>query len=255
MASSRSFPHRAASRQQERPSLSRGFLTVPIVGRARRRLDSQGLPKGLLVPHRSRFQEPRRLHQLVARLLSPGPRHGVAGSVGGGRGELVLLLAALAGITQPPASASANTVLAHITRTVTGESALLHLDPSNPGVDVRATQSLRELMRDTTTGRSVTPTPELVRLLAALAQAFPGKTISIVHGYADPERTSNSTSHAEGRALDLRIDNVDCTDIERFLVEHPRLLARVGCFPNATFLRVDVGRSRGIWFDASVGTD
>ena len=171
------------------------------------------------------------------------------------RGQLVLLLAALAGIRSPPASASANPVLVHITRTVTGESALLDLDGSKPGTDARATQSLRELMRDTTTGRSVSPTPELVRLLAALAQAFPGKTISIVHGYADPERTSSSTSHGEGRALDLRIDNVDCTDIERFLVEHPRLLARVGCFPNATFFHVDVGRSRGIWFDGRVGLD
>jgi uncharacterized protein YcbK (DUF882 family) len=171
------------------------------------------------------------------------------------RRELVLLLAALAGITPPPASASANPILAHLTRTVTGESALLHLDPSNPGVDVRATQSLRELMRDTTTGRSVSPAAELVRLLAALAHAFPGKTISIIHGYADPQRNSNSTSHAEGRALDVRIPDVDCTDIERFLAKRPRLLARVGCFPNATFFHMDVGRSRGIWFDASVGRD
>jgi len=119
------------------------------------------------------------------------------------RRELVLLLAALAGIAIPPASASANPVLAHITRTVTGESALLHLDPSNPGVDVRATQILRELMRDATTGRSVSPTPELVRLLA----------------------------------------------------ERPRLPARVGCFPNAAFFHVDVGRTRGIWFDVTVGVD
>ena len=171
------------------------------------------------------------------------------------RGQLVLLLAALAGDLAIPASASANPVLARITRTVTGESALLHLDPSNPGVDVRATQSLQELMRDLATGRSVSPAPELVRLLAALAQAFPGQTISIIHGYADPERSSSAKSHAEGRALDLRISDVDCTDIERFLVERPRLLARIGCFPNATFFHVDVGRSRGIWFDGAVGLD
>ena len=171
------------------------------------------------------------------------------------RRELALLVAALAGLARPPASASAHPVLVHITRTVTGESALLHLDPSNPGVDVRATQSLRELMRDTTTGRSVSPAAELVRLLAALAHAFPGKTISIIHGYADPQRNSNSTSHTQGRALDLRINNVDCTDIERFLLQRPRLLARVGCFPNATFFHVDVGRRRGVWFDATVGLE
>ena len=38
-------------------------------------------------------------------------------------------------------------------------------------------------------------------------------------------------------------------------MERPRLLARVGCFPNATFFHIDVGRSRAIWFDPSVGRD
>ncbi len=171
------------------------------------------------------------------------------------RGQLILLLAALAGITPPPASASANPVLAHLTRTVTGESALLDLDPSSHGTNPRATQRLRALMRDLTTGQSISPVPELVHFLAELAQAFPRRTISIIQGYADPKRSSSATSHAEGRALDLRIDNVDCTDLERFLIERPRLLARVGCFPNATFFHVDIGRSRGIWFDANVGID
>jgi uncharacterized protein YcbK (DUF882 family) len=175
--------------------------------------------------------------------------------MGNRRGQLVLLLAALAGLARPPASASANPVLAHITRTVSGESALLNLNPDHHGVDARATQSLRELMRDATTGRSILPAPELIHLLAELAQAFPNRTISIVQGYADPQRSSTSTSHAEGRALDLRITDVDCADIERFLVERPRLLTRVGCFPNATFFHVDVGRSRGIWFDARVGLE
>ena len=170
-------------------------------------------------------------------------------------GELALLLAALAGIARPPASASASPVLVHITRTVTGESALLNLDPAHHGIDPRASQSLRHLMRDLKTGESISPVPELLHVLAELAQAFPGRTITIVHGYADPQRTSKSTSHAQGRALDLRIDNVDCADIERFLIERPRLLARVGCFPNAMFFHMDVGRSRGIWFDAGIGAD
>jgi len=169
------------------------------------------------------------------------------------RGQLALLLAALAGISRPPASASANPTFAHITRTVTGESALLELsrDPINP----RAREDLQHLMRDRITGQTISPAPELVHFLAELAQAFPGKTISIIQGYADPKRSSNAKSHTEGRALDLRLPDVNCTDIERFLIERPRLLARVGCFPNATFFHVDVGRSRGIWFDASVGLD
>lgn len=171
------------------------------------------------------------------------------------RGQLALLIAALAGLARPPASASAHPVLVHITRTVSGESALLNLDASQQGIDARATLSLRELMRDRGTGRSIAPAPELIRFLGELAQAFPGRTVSIIHGYADPKDGPGAASHAEGRALDLRIPDVDCTGIERFLTERPRLLARVGCFPNATFFHVDVGRSRGIWFDAAVGLD
>jgi len=175
--------------------------------------------------------------------------------MGNRRGQLAFLLAALAGITPPPASASANAILVHLTRTVTGESALLTLDPVHHGIDARATRSLRELMRDRGTGRSIAPAPELIRFLGELAQAFPGRTVSIIHGYADPKDGPGAASHAEGRALDLRIADVDCTGIERFLTERPRLLVRVGCFPNATFFHVDVGRSRGIWFDAAVGLD
>jgi uncharacterized protein YcbK (DUF882 family) len=171
------------------------------------------------------------------------------------RGQLALLLAALAGIAPPPASASATPVLVHITRTVTGESAVLTLDPSSPGTNPRAHQDLQSLMRDPATGRSISPAPELTRFLGALAQAFPGQTISIVHGYADPKRSSSAKSHTQGRALDLRLPDVNCANIERFLVERPRLVARVGCFPNAAFFHVDVGRGRGIWFDASVGLD
>jgi len=79
--------------------------------------------------------------------------------------------------------------------------------------------------------------------------------MSIVHGYADPQNGSDAASHTEGRALDLRIGDVECADIERFVADRPRLLARVGCFPNARFFHVDVGRTRGIWFDATVGLD
>lgn len=70
-------------------------------------------------------------------------------------------------------------------------------------------------------GQSISPVPELLHVLAELAQAFPGRTISIIQGYTDPKRSSTAKSHSQGRALDLRIDHVDCMDIERFLVERP----------------------------------
>jgi uncharacterized protein YcbK (DUF882 family) len=146
-------------------------------------------------------------------------------------------------------------VLIRIERPMLGESGLLRVRNGERGIDRQAAQQLRALMRDRTTGRSVAPSADLVRVLAALAEEFPGRTISIVHGYADPQNGFSAASHTEGRALDLRITDVECADIEHVLIERPRLLARVGCFPNTTFFHVDVGRRRGIWFDASVGFD
>ena len=158
------------------------------------------------------------------------------------RRGLVLVLAALAGLGRPPASASANPVLVHITRTVTGESALLQPRPRRP----RSRPPSEPKPSAPHAGHHDGPkhltsprAPSLPR--RARSGVSRTSTITIVHGYADPNEPRSSTSHTQGRALDLRIDNVDCADIERFLVERPRLLARVGCFPNATFFHVDVG--------------
>ena len=169
--------------------------------------------------------------------------------------RLCAVVAAAGGLSTAAAAAAERGLLIRIERPVLGESGLLRVGGNEGKIDRQAAQQLRVLMRDRTTGRSVTPTADLVRLLGALTGAFPGRTMSIVHGYADPVKASGDTSHAEGRALDLRIADVECAAIERFLIEHPRLLARIGCFPNARFFHMDVGRSRGIWFDASAGLD
>ena len=168
---------------------------------------------------------------------------------------LCAVVVAAGGLSTAMASPAQQAVLIRIDRPVLRESGLIRAHGGERGIDRQAAQQLRVLMRDRTTGRSVAPSVELVRLLAALAEEFPGRTISIVHGYADARNSSGAASHREGRALDLRIDNIECSNIERFLVERPRLLARVGCFPNAAFFHVDVGRRRGIWFDSNVGID
>ena len=88
-------------------------------------------------------------------------------------------------------------------------------------------------------------------MISGINSDLPGQILAQV----SEDIYDTAKSHTQGRALDLRLPDVNCSDIERFLIEHPRLLARVGCFPNATFFHVDVGRSRGIWFDARVGLD
>jgi len=177
----------------------------------------------------------------------------------GRRGQQLIgvcaVLAAAAALSTAAAAPAERGLLIRIERPVLGESGLLRVGGNKGEIDRQAAQQLRVLMRDRTTGRSVTPTADLVRLLGALTEAFPGRTMSIVHGYADPQNGTRSASHREGRALNLRMSDVECADIERFLAKRPRLLARVGCFPNATFFHMDVGRSRGIWVDARVGLE
>jgi uncharacterized protein YcbK (DUF882 family) len=72
--------------------------------------------------------------------------------------------------------------------------------------------------------------------------------MSTIHGYADHPNGLSAASRAEGRALDLRIADVECADIEHLLAQPPRLLARVGCIANARFFHIDAGRSRGTCF-------
>ena len=161
-------------------------------------------------------------------------------------GKLAALCAVAAlGVQSEPRAAATEATLVRIERPILGEAALLSLRPDDQGIDPRASQQLEELMRDRVTGESTQPDPELLRLLAELGEAFPGRTVTIVHGYADPERELPATSHAEGRALDLRIAGVGCEEVRGRLSQRPRVLARVGCIAGASFFHVDVGRRRG----------
>jgi uncharacterized protein YcbK (DUF882 family) len=157
-----------------------------------------------------------------------------------------LVVAAALGVQSEPRAAATQATLVRIERPILGEAALLSLRPDDQGIDPRASQQLEELMRDRVTGESTQPDPELLRLLAELGEAFPGRTVSIVHGYADPERGLPAASHSEGRALDLRIAGVACEEVKRLLSTRPELLALVGCIEGASFFHVDVGRGRGL---------
>ena len=118
---------------------------------------------------------------------------------------------AAGGLGAAPPALAQQTAVIRIERHVLGESGLIN---GERGIDREAAQQLRVLMRDRTTGRSVTPSAGLIGVLATLAEWFPGRTMSIVRGYADLQEGLNSGSHAEGRALDLRIAEVNCSDIE-----------------------------------------
>jgi hypothetical protein len=91
--------------------------------------------------------------------------------------------------------------------------------------------------------------PGMVSRLQAIADKFPGKTITLVSGYRP---ASKGSPHQAARAFDIRIDGVT----NEVLVGFCKTLQDTGCgyYPNSYFVHVDV-RKEGVghvyWIDTS----
>lgn len=91
--------------------------------------------------------------------------------------------------------------------------------------------------------------PGMVSRLQAIADKFPGKTITLVSGYRP---ASKGSPHQAARAFDIRIDGVT----NESLVAFCKTLQDTGCgyYPNSYFVHVDV-RKEGVghvyWIDTS----
>ena len=91
--------------------------------------------------------------------------------------------------------------------------------------------------------------PGLVSRIQAIADKFPGKTITLVSGYRP---ASKGSPHQAARAMDIRIDGVTNENLVAFC----KTLQDTGCgyYPNSYFVHVDV-RPSGIghvyWIDTS----
>ena len=89
----------------------------------------------------------------------------------------------------------------------------------------------------------------MVSRLQAIADHFPGKTITLVSGYRPG---SKGSPHQAARAMDVRLDGVT----NEALVAYCRTLKDTGCgyYPNSYFVHVDVraeGTGHVFWIDAS----
>ncbi|MGZ5969651.1 MAG: YcbK family protein, partial [Polyangiales bacterium] len=83
----------------------------------------------------------------------------------------------------------------------------------------------------------------------AIADKFPGKTITLVSGYRP---ASKGSPHQAARAMDIRIDGVT----NEALVAFCKTLNDTGCgyYPNSYFVHVDVrpeGAGHVSWIDVS----
>ena len=89
----------------------------------------------------------------------------------------------------------------------------------------------------------------MVSRMQAIADKFPGKTITLVSGYRP---ASKGSPHQAARAFDIRIDGVT----NESLVAFCKTLQDTGCgyYPNSYFVHVDVRKS-GVghvyWIDTS----
>ena len=89
----------------------------------------------------------------------------------------------------------------------------------------------------------------LVMRLQAVADRFPGKTITLVSGYRP---ASKGSLHASAQAFDIRVDGVT----NETLVAFCKTMKDTGCgyYPNSFFVHVDVrptGSGHVYWIDAS----
>ncbi len=89
--------------------------------------------------------------------------------------------------------------------------------------------------------------PGLLVRLQALADHWPGRTLSIVSGYRP--RARRTSRHRHARALDLRVEGVPRYEVARFARTLPE--TGVGYYPNSTFTHVDVRQRSVYWVDRS----
>ena len=91
--------------------------------------------------------------------------------------------------------------------------------------------------------------PRLIKLVGAVAEHFPGRTIEIVSGFRPHRRGRRRSQHSKARALDLRVRGVENLELYNYLTTFPKV--GVGYYPNSTFVHLDVRDRKYLWTDVS----
>ena len=116
-----------------------------------------------------------------------------------------------------------------------------------------ALSSIESCLRDFRTGQRHVIDPSLMDYLVEVAHALGvDPAFSVISGYRSPQTNAylheKSTGvaqhslHMEGRAIDVRLERVDCTD----LAEHALSMRRggVGLYKKSDFVHLDTGKFR-----------
>jgi uncharacterized protein YcbK (DUF882 family) len=111
--------------------------------------------------------------------------------------------------------------------------------PLDGELDEAAAIQLGSFLHCRRTGRVKKPHAGLVRLLAQVAQKYPGHVIEIYSAYRATKEESKTSPHRAGRALDVRVRGVKSTELRDWLWSTNREVG-VGWYPHHDFVHMDV---------------
>lgn len=117
-------------------------------------------------------------------------------------------------------------------------------------VDPKARARLARFLRDRESDEERRPSTRLMRVLSQLADHFNGRTIVVVSAYrSEKNGTNESSRHANGEAIDLRVEGVPNESLRDYCLTLRRV--GVGYYPRSSFVHVDVRDREVYWVDWS----
>lgn len=113
-----------------------------------------------------------------------------------------------------------------------------------------ARNQLARLLRPRGSSRTRLPPPRLLQLLQRVSDRFDGRTLVVISGYRTPGRgTSKTSRHAQGRAIDFKVEGISNQVLRDYLRTFPNV--GVGYYPRSTFVHLDVRGQSAYWVDWS----
>jgi uncharacterized protein YcbK (DUF882 family) len=113
------------------------------------------------------------------------------------------------------------------------------LEVSRKGeVDSAQATMLEAFLACRRSGRIHSMSPGVLRVLAAVAEEYPGHTIEIISGYRSAPFGVKESKHFEGRAIDLRVKGVKLSKVRDFVWKRFSGVG-VGYYMHSNFIHVD----------------
>jgi uncharacterized protein YcbK (DUF882 family) len=136
-------------------------------------------------------------------------------------------------------------------RVQTDEEITVRLLDDDGDVRASARREVSRLLRHGPTGRQLSVSADLLRLLQRVADHWPGHAIRVQSGVRPLVRRPGKSpgNHMLGRAIDFSVEGVSNEDLRDFCRALPH--AGVGYYPNSSFVHLDTRDRAWYWVDIS----